>query len=377
MNHKKLFLAGVLCLTLLGSAVARAEEESGSAAFWEKTKVTGSIDVNYNYNFNRPANAGGGAVNQYRVFDTNTNTFNVGLMELAIENTPTDWATLRTDLDFGHDTVFYHAAGLGTTEFFDLQQAYVALKAPIGSGLTFKIGKFVTMHGNEVIEAAANSNISRGLLFDYAIPFTHTGIMGSYAFTDWLTLDLGVVNGWNNVVDNNNGKSVHGQFTIKPLENLTWILGGTVGPETAGSDGKVRALIDTTLSYAPTDQWNFAINYDWGRDSGLVGHAGAADWQGLAGYVNWKPFDKFGLSARGEYFRDDVGFAGPTNIALPAVASKHIYEGTLTTHWYLADGLDLRFEFRHDQGNKASFLKNGGTAKKYQDTLASQLVYSF
>lgn len=385
-NKKGRIVLSLLSLGFVGvlvSSQAFGEESSGSTSFWEKTKVTGGIDVNYNYNFNRPTTtAAAAAANGYRLFDANANTFNIALAELAIENSPVDWVTLRTDLDFGRDTALFHAAGLGTTEFFDLQQAYVVLKAPVGNGLSFKIGKFVTMHGAEVIEAWANNNISRGLLFNYAIPFTHTGVLVSYPFADWLMADVGVVNGWNNVIDNNNGKSVHAMLTVKPIDKLTWIVGGTFGPELAGSDGTIAALLDTSLIYALRDNLTFTLNYNLGRNSGqTIGSApaaggtnGVADWQGVAAYAHWVPLDMFGLTLRGEYYDDDVGTLGaPTG----ATASGRLFEGTLTSHLYLADGLDLRFEFRHDQGNNASFLRGNGASRKFQDTIASQLVYAF
>jgi hypothetical protein len=395
-------LAIAACLSLaIVSAKASAEEMADSTPWYAKTKITGGIDTNYNYNVsNRPTTVAvppvptGGfipATNAYRIFDANANTFNIGLVELAVENSPVDWFTMRADLDFGHDAELIHATGLGLAgEPFDLQQAYVTLKAPIGSGLTFKAGKFVTYNGAEVIEAWANNNFSRSLLFNYAIPLTHTGLMMNYAFADWITLDIGIVNGWNNVIDNNNGKSGHGQVTLKPLENLTWIIGATVGPELNGTDSVVTAVIDTTLTYTLSPKWSFSANYDWGHNNPFAGttaggtsgsvstlHASGsfADWQGVAVYVNWKPMDIFGLSLRGEIMQDNVGvtFTGVTG----SVASSRLYEGTLTSHLYLADGLDLRFEFRHDQGNQTSFLEGNGASRKFQDTVASEIVYAF
>jgi len=368
-----------------------AEQDDGSVTFWKKTKVSGTFDLNYNYNLNRPTTtavqvaAGTAATNGYRTFDANSNTFNISLVEIALENSPTDWATFRTDLDFGRDVQAYHSFGLSgaaatagvATDIFDLQQAYLALKAEnVGNGLTFKLGKFVTMHGAEVIEASANRNASRGLLFNYAIPFAHTGIMASYPFSDMVALDLGVVNGWNNVLDNNNGKSVHAMFTIKPTEKVTWYLGGTVGPEATARDGLITALLDTTVVYAPLEAWTFTLNYDLGRVQPVTGvtSGGMPDWQGFAAYADWKTADTYGFTLRTEYFDDDVGNLAPLT---GAVASGKLFEGTLTSHWYLADGLDLRFEFRHDQGNNTSFLKGNGTSKKFQDTIGSQLVYAF
>ncbi|MBI2082198.1 MAG: porin [Deltaproteobacteria bacterium] len=367
----------LVSVVLLTPAFAADE---GSTSFWEKTKVMGSVDVNYNYNFNRPTTtAAAAAANGYRVFDVNPNTFNIGLVDIALENSPADWVTFRTDLDFGRNATFFHAAGFGAaTDVFDLQQAYVALKAnQVGNGLGFKIGKFVTLHGMEVIEAASNYNISRGLLFNYAIPFTHTGVVATYPFSDMVSLDLGIVNGWNNVLDNNNGKTAHGMLTVKPNDEWTFLLGGTFGPETAGNDRTIRSLLDTSLIYKPMEDWTLALNYNWARDGGFAagGSNGAADWQGLAAYADWKATDMFGLTLRTEYFDDDVGALGA--VGAGATASGKLFEGTLTSHTYLMEGLDLRFEFRHDQGNNNSFLRGTGAVRKFQDTIASQLVYSF
>ncbi|MBI4196510.1 MAG: porin [Deltaproteobacteria bacterium] len=377
---------GILGFLFVVTSAELFAAEKKEDSFWDKTKVTGSADLNYNYNLNRPtttpvlAAAGAQAANAYRVFDVSPNTFNVGLVELALENSPADWITFRTDLDFGRDAQFYHARGFGVgTDLFDLQQAFLVFNVDqVGHGLKIKAGKFVTMHGMEVIEAAANYNVSRGLLFNYAIPLTHTGILGSYSFSDQVSLDLGVVNGWNNVTDNNNGKSVHAMLTVKPVETVTFLLGGTVGPEQNGNDRTLRTLIDTSLIYAPTDHWTFAVNYDLGRDGGFGGTNGVADWQGVAAYADWKSGDLLGLTVRGEYLNDDTGAAGiMAGAATGATASTNLQEGTLTSHLYLADGMDLRFEYRHDHGNFGSFLRGNGTSRRFQDTLGAQLVYSF
>ena len=55
--------------------------------------------------------------------------------------------------------------------------------ANAGTGLRFDVGKFVTSMGYELIEGydGYNTNYSRSLLFNYAIPLTHTGVKASYA----------------------------------------------------------------------------------------------------------------------------------------------------------------------------------------------------
>jgi hypothetical protein len=80
----------------------------------------------------------------------------------------------------------------------NIEQAYVQFRVPIGNGLDFKFGKFVTLLGYEVIETPANLNVTRGFLFSLGLPLTHTGILASYKINDNWDIQLGLVNGWNN-----------------------------------------------------------------------------------------------------------------------------------------------------------------------------------
>ena len=60
----------------------------------------------------------------------------------------------------------------------DIPQLFVSYIAPIGKGLRIDGGKFVTHMGYEVIGGydGYNDNFSRGFIFGYGIPFTHTGL---------------------------------------------------------------------------------------------------------------------------------------------------------------------------------------------------------
>src|SRR5438270_608003 len=86
-----------------------------------------------------------------------------------------------------------------------------ATPAPLGKGLQVDVGKFVTQHGAEVIEAKSNWNYSRSLLFSLAIPYYHSGVRVSYALNGKTTIMGTIVNGWNNVVENNSGKTLGAQ----------------------------------------------------------------------------------------------------------------------------------------------------------------------
>src|SRR5204863_2422182 len=104
----------------------------------------------------------------------------------------------------------------------------------------------------EVIETKDNWNYSRSFLFSWAIPYYHAGVRTIVAANDKVTLGGFVVNGWNNVVDNNNGKTVGGQVVLKPVSKLTFTQNYTVGKEQ--SDDARRYLVDriATVDVAPT-----------------------------------------------------------------------------------------------------------------------------
>ncbi len=67
-----------------------------------------------------------------------------------------------------------------------------------------------------MIETNANWNYSRSLLFAWAIPYYHFGLRTTFPVGAHFTGGVQVVNGWNNIEDNNSGKTVGltGAFTI-------------------------------------------------------------------------------------------------------------------------------------------------------------------
>lgn len=386
MKKKALAVAGLMALGLVavGSAGFAEEESSGSASFWEKTKVTGQFNSSYNFNFNNPPLGSAAtafsptANNSLRVFDTRHNDFDFNLIDFVVENSPVDWAKFRFDLNFGEDVAVVDATkgGVIGTDEFALQQAYAELTAPVGKGLTFKIGQFVTQTGYEVIESASNLNTSRSFLFGFAIPFAHTGVLMTYPFSDTVSGSLGVVNGWDVVADNNKGKTLLGQLTWKPYETLFLSLQGTFGPEQAASDRNLRGLVDFVGTWTPNDQWTVGLNYDLGKEEGLgvaAASGGIVNWHGGALYTHYKPFDFFGLTLRAEMMQDDGSRLG---LGTDTTA----LEGTGTAHFYMGDGWETRLEIRHDHLDHArgtAFTRANAATRKFQDTASAEIVYAF
>ncbi len=102
----------------------------------------------------------------------------------------------------------------GIAHHFDIPEFYVTYVAPAGKGLRFDVGKFVTHLGYEVIGGydGYNDNFSRGFIFGYGVPFTHTGVKASYAFNNEISAALLITNGCDAVTRLNGTVTFAGQL---------------------------------------------------------------------------------------------------------------------------------------------------------------------
>jgi len=337
------------------------------------TRLSGFVDLYYGQNFNNPA----AQANNLRFFDAATNQFGLNLVELVVDKAP-DPTNSRTGyhiaLGFGQAMNAVNGseprAGLGFDQY--LKEAYFSYLAPIGKGLQVDVGKFVTPHGAEVIETKDNWNYSRGLLFSYAIPYYHFGARAKYAFNDKYSLTGFFVNGWNNVVDNNTGKTYGMSFGWNPNKKFGLTENYMAGPEQNSFNSTWRQLTDTTITYSPTSTLSFIVNGDYGRgdriDLGEGVFSKPVFWTGVAGYVRYAFNGTSAFSTRVEHYDDHDGFTTGT--------AQHINEFTTTFERLMAHHIISRLEFRRDMSNKDSFLK-GNTPVGGQNTMTAGLVYTF
>ena len=86
-----------------------------------------------------------------------------------------------------------------------------------------------------------------------------------------------VVNGWNNVEDNNSGKTFGFMGTFNSSK-VTWTNNYMVGPEKSGTNEGYRHLYDTTMLFTPNSKLNAYVNFDYGVDKNIVERLSSAGW---------------------------------------------------------------------------------------------------
>jgi len=323
----------------------------------------------YTFNFRNPDSG----TNEQRIFDQKANSFLIDLAQIQFaKEAPVGGLGYKLKVSFGETAKYIHSAGLGDpTDVVDLTEAYIDYRAPLGSGLGLRFGKFATYHGAEVIEARDNFNYSRSFLFNYAIPFTHTGFMAEYTFSKALTANLYLVNGWDVFNDNNNGKTFGARFAVTPAEPLTLNFDFMYGPEQSHNSTHYRFLFDWLAAFKATKNLTFTVNADFANEEKDPLNGGRnSRWYGVAAYAKYEFTDWFSTTIRAEYFDDRDGVR--TGI------EQKLKEITLTPEFKIVKNLLVRPEYRHDWSNKDGFdSHHNALNKKSQDTVAIGMMYTW
>ncbi len=357
----------LLIVTLLTCTLVFAQDTQRPNWF-DNVTVNGFISTAFSYNTNKPANL----QNQYHVFDFDDQTFKIDVAELSFKKDAPSAGDVGFRLDLTAGSAIpriAHSSGMdiGNLDFHQMSITYVA---PLGKGLRFDLGKFITPFGYEVIEGydGYNDNYTRSLMFGYAIPFTHTGLKASYQFSDEISALLMVANGWDNSVDSNTSKSIGAQFTVIPTAGCNVIAGMMYGPEKPGNTIDNRMVLDLVATYAISEQFTLGCNVDYGTEehSNLMNET--AEWFGIAGYVKYKAFEDFSFALRVEQFKDTDGFR--TSV------QQTLNELTLTGEYRVKSNFILRTDLRFDNSDKDVFL-NETTLKNNQSTIGLNAIFLF
>jgi hypothetical protein len=347
--------------------VAKLEEMLGF-------KFGGMLYGSYQYNFNEPETDR----NTLRSFDQEDNNFTLDVFQLAIEKEGPDGLSATAKLNFGKTSVPLASDWNGDgvldnseeTNDFEVQDAFLNYAPEWAGGISVKAGKFATVIGAELIEAPLNPNFTRSFAFGFAIPFTHTGVLFSAPLGEMASTSLGVVNGWDNVVDSNDSKTFIGQLALTPTDLLAVYLNGSYGNESVDDEGDARGLFDLVVALNP-DPFMANLNFDYGTE-------GDGTWLAFAGIVGVDLRSAaeipWGLYLRGEIFDDQDGFRTGTE--------QQLYEVTATAKYFLTDNLTFWLELRHDGSDEDSFVDegtagvdpDGNTLFRFTDTQTTALV---
>ncbi|NTV53152.1 MAG: outer membrane beta-barrel protein [Candidatus Firestonebacteria bacterium] len=356
---KKLVLAIMASILVVGSAVA---DDAKAPKWYDKIGVSGYLDAYYQIN---PNGLSGNIVG--RAFDTRQNEFAFSGAKIAVSET--DAATgIGGELDLLYGPVAFLAAG-GPVE-----QAFGTFSlGPVG----FKVGKFTTHLGYEVIETPANLNYSRSLLFNQ-VPFYHVGAEATYSPLEGLGLMVGVVNGNSIEQANDEAKDIAAQVTYSKISGLSLIANYYLESNRTAAGAQPfenTHYLELVGNYQALPALGVGCDYlykttiastDKDADGNLLGDSSSPKSQGYALYANYvTPVSGLSVVPRFEQWY------APDAYALA-------YDYTLTAK-YAVGAITHYLELRQDIAYPGSYLPPAGETelKSTQMTLTYGVTYSF
>ncbi len=382
---------GVVSLT---SAV-QAEESHPVNTLLSSTTLSGYVDTSAIWNV-----GSGKGVNSVTKRFANTGSdrqdgFNLNAVKIQLEK-PLDEGTwsagYKVETLVGPDAdAMPGSLGLGSGGLA-FKQAYVALRAPVGNGLDFKVGQFDPIIGYEVMDSYANPNFSRSLGFANLEPYGHQGILSTYQFSEVIGASVGVANqsntgrtsgtpGINAKYTRESMKSYMGGIVLKAPESTGWLAGSSLyagivkGWESNKNNDPVNYYVGGSLS-TPWKELSVGAAYDYLANGSTtaataVGKAGSSYGNAISLYASYQVTEKLKLNARGEYATSDYG------AFLPKTAGKDkVIAATLTADYSLFANVVTRAELRWDTAAGGSNLRPFD-GQKNDVSVALNVIYKF
>lgn len=260
-----------------------------------------------------------------------------------------------------------------------LPQWFLKAYAPIGGGTTFQLGTWFTNIGNEI--GAPIDPPSPFYSHSYSMlygPSKHFGglistrlpVAKEYGL--W-GVELGLVQGWNNLQDNNDDKSLITALQWRSPDMRTWVdlesIWGNEQSESGHTDQRPFVAVDSndaglfrqfhslTISHLLDEEkeWRVVLNTVYGDQKGgdVASAAGNppgflitedSQWYGVNGSILWQMRKDLQLGLRAEWFKDKDG----AYFLLPE-GSYNAWTANLS--WYPEAWLRIRPEVRYDRYN--------------------------
>jgi hypothetical protein len=374
----------------LASAVQADESHPVNTAL-SSTTLSGYVDTSAIWNF------GSGAEVANRFANTGADRqdgFNVNTVKIQLEK-PIDEGTWSAGYKF--ETMFGPDANVmpgALTSGVAIKQAYVALRAPIGNGIDFKLGQFDPIVGYEVTDSYANPNFSRSLGFNNLEPFGHTGILASYQVNDIIGVSGGVANGDSGFGLNGGsltasgfasgqvGGSMRGllaesarvymgSVVVKAPESTGWLSGsslyvGAVNGDANGSKNDPTLLYVGVSLATPIKELTLGASADLLFNAGVGGQSYA---NAYAFYTGYQITEKLKANNRFEYATSGYG------AFLPGRAEDKMIGETFTLDYALWANVLTRGEFRWDRSVDGG--ANPFDGQRNDLSLTASVVYKF
>lgn len=355
---RKLYVIGIFMLSLINVEA----QDSTAAAPEKKSNFTfsGYIDGYFRSDFSKN-------VSNNRTSFTNS----TGKLALGMASVKVDYAVKKfsATLDLGVGKRAKEFAYNDKGILSNIKQLYVSY-AP-ADWIKFTGGTWGTHVGYEIVDPMANRNYSMSYLFSWG-PFLHTGVKTELTFGKSGFM-LGVANPTDyRDVPSDNKKALLFQYSYAFSDNVKLFL-NYVGGQRPTDSAKVNQF-DVVFTAKLSDKVNVAYNGTLNNSKTQTAemYADAKAWGGSAFYINYDPFEKFGITLRSEIFNDKNQLAALGSAAY----GSSIFANTISGNIRLGS-FTIIPELRLESANKNIFYTKDGSEKGSASNFLLAAYYKF
>ncbi|MDO1451469.1 outer membrane beta-barrel protein [Rhodocytophaga aerolata] len=379
---KNICLLTVFYSVFLFSAKAQAQGKDSLLTQTEeiatpKVTVGGYVDTYFGYDLSRPASKD----RPYFVSSARHNEFTINLAFVDVK-----YNGERVRGAFKPAIGTYMAANYAAEPamFRNILEANVGIKLFKTKDIWLDAGVFVSPFTNESPVSMDQLAYTRSYAPEY-VPYYISGLKLTTPLSEKLTAYVYLLNGWQNIVENNQGKSGALQLEYKPVEKvlLNWNL--YVGDERTPSApiNRTRVFTDVFAVFNPNGKFSGTTSLYVGaqqRADTLTGNGNGEEdskmvyWHNANIIGRYKITPSFSLTGRLEYFND------PNSVQITPVTGVNgfsTFSSSLGINWKVAEKALLRLESRSFLSQKEVYVNKDGTPSNYGQLLIGSMAISF
>jgi hypothetical protein len=350
-------------ISLYGQVVNTATLDTSDFRFQGKVTVEAYIDVYFAYNFNRPETK-----NQpYFVSMARDREVNINLAYIDVKYSS---SRLRARFVPGFGTYINSNYRKENGTLKNIVEASAGFKVVPDRNIWIDAGVFGSPYTNESAISKDHLAYTRSFAPEY-VPYYLTGVKASIPLSDKVTSYFYLLNGWQQIQDENERLAMGTQLEYRPNKNLLLNWDTYIGDERSASDSTnaTRYFSDLYLIYS---KGKFAATSCIYAGLQLQAQSRKAFWWQANLIVRYDLTAKTSVTGRLEHFSDphQVQVVPVTDATRFAASS-----GSLGLNYKLATNVLLRIEGRTFLSEQPAYIRNGEFVRTSNTLTASVAMW--
>ena len=320
--------------------------DTSTLTYKGKVTIEGYIDAYYAYDFNEPSD-------KNRPYFVSMNRHNEATINLAYIDLKYTSSSVRARFVPGFGTYINanYAAEPGSLK--NIVEASAGIRLSEKRNIWVDAGVLGSPFTNESAFSRDHLAYTRSFAPEY-VPYYLTGVKVTVPVSAKVNTYLYLLNGWQQIVDQNESKSIATQVEVRPNENLLLNWDTYFGKESSASDTTVgmRYFSDVYMIFTK-GKWSVTSCFYIGQQKQAEGDA--TWWQfNVIGRFNIT--EGLSVTGRFEYFEDTKS---AQIVPITDVSGFETSSGSLGLNYKVADNVLLRLEGRTFFSDKKVYSENG------------------